>query len=96
MSTLKLIVFIVIGVTIMCTSIQENHGMQAPKIMLGIDVLVQEKTDLIAGKRVGLITNATGMTSDLKSTIDALNEIPAVKLTALFGPEHGVRGDIAR
>jgi len=60
----------------------------------GIDVLLEKRLDLIKGKKVGLITNQTGTTSTLKSTIDALNELPDVDLVALFGPEHGVRGDI--
>lgn len=60
----------------------------------GIDVLLKKQLDLIRGKRVGLITNQTGYTSELKTTIDALNELPDVKLIALFGPEHGVRGDV--
>ncbi len=49
---------------------------------------------MLQGKRVGLITNPTGVDSQLKSTVDILNEAPGVKLVALYGPEHGVRGDI--
>ena len=60
----------------------------------GIDVLIEKQRNLIDGKRLGLITNPTGITSQFKSTIDALNEVPGAKLIALFGPEHGVRGDI--
>jgi uncharacterized protein YbbC (DUF1343 family) len=56
--------------------------------------LLQEKLALLDGKRVGLITNPTGVTSDLTSTIDALDALKNVKLVALFGPEHGVRGDV--
>lgn len=62
---------------------------------LGIDVLLEENLALLTGKRVGLITNPTGVTSDYKSTIDVLNDHPQVDLKALFGPEHGVRGDFA-
>ncbi len=60
----------------------------------GIDVLLEKRLDLIKGKRIGLITNQTGITSALKSAIDALYELSDVHLVALFGPEHGVRGDI--
>ncbi|MGH7454943.1 MAG: exo-beta-N-acetylmuramidase NamZ family protein, partial [bacterium] len=59
----------------------------------GIEVLVSQYQYLIEGKRVGLITNPTGVTSDLASTIDVLHNLPNVRLVALFGPEHGVRGD---
>jgi len=66
----------------------------APKVKTGIEVLRADGFKLLAGKRVGLITNPTGVDSKLKSTIDILNEVPNVKLVALFGPEHGVRGDM--
>ena len=64
------------------------------KIKLGVDVLLASRIDLVKGKRVGLITNATGLTSDFESTIDVLYRQPEIKLVALFGPEHGIRGDI--
>lgn len=59
----------------------------------GIEVLAEENFAPLRGKRVGLITNPTGVDNSLKSTIDILNEAPDVELTALFAPEHGVRGD---
>lgn len=65
-----------------------------PPVKPGIDVLIDKQFSLIKGKNLGLITNPTGITRQFKSTIDALNDIPGVKLVALFGPEHGVRGDI--
>ena len=67
---------------------------QKIKIMTGIEVLKQTKFKAIEGKRVGLITNPTGVDNNLKSTIDILHEAPNVNLVALYGPEHGVRGDV--
>ncbi len=64
------------------------------KVNLGIDVLEKRDFDILANKRVGLITNQTGVNNNLKSTIDILHEAPNVELVALFGPEHGVRGDV--
>lgn len=64
-----------------------------PKVKLGIDVLRERNFDILRGKRVGLITNPTGVAGDLKSTVDLLFKAPGVQLVALFGPEHGVRGD---
>lgn len=58
-------------------------------IKLGIDN-IDKYLDFFKGKRVGLITNPTGLTSDCVSTIDFLKE--KVNLVALFSPEHGVRG----
>lgn len=60
----------------------------------GIEVLRDSDFAQLRGKRVGLITNPTGVDNSLKSTIDILKEAPEVELVALFAPEHGVRGDI--
>ncbi len=65
-----------------------------PKVKPGIEVLRENNFDILKGKRVGLITNPTGVDNDLRSTIDILHESPEVNLVALFAPEHGVRGDI--
>ena len=64
------------------------------KIKTGIEVLKDQNFKILEGKRVGLITNPTGVDNNLKSTIDILNEAPNVNLVALYGPEHGVRGDV--
>lgn len=59
----------------------------------GIEVLLEERLDLLRGKRVGLVTNPTGVDRRLRSAVDLLARHPEVELVALFGPEHGVRGD---
>lgn len=64
------------------------------RVQTGIEVLKAENFKPLEGKRVGLITNPTGVDNDLKSTIDIFFEAPNVNLTALYAPEHGVRGDI--
>lgn len=71
-----------------------QNGMGAQRVKTGIDVLRESKFKILQGKRVGLITNPTGVDSQLKSTVDILNEAAGVKLVALYGPEHGVRGDV--
>ncbi len=65
----------------------------AQPVLPGIDVLRERGFDVLQGKRVGLITNPTGVDAHLISTIDILRNAPGVRLVALFGPEHGVRGD---
>ncbi|MDD4656675.1 MAG: DUF1343 domain-containing protein [Bacteroidales bacterium] len=65
----------------------------AQQVLPGIEVLKRDNFKILEGKRVGLITNPTGFDNSLKSTIDILYEAPNVNLVALFGPEHGVRGD---
>ncbi len=64
------------------------------KVNTGIEVLRSQNFKILEGKRVGLITNPTGVDSNLKPTIDILHEAVNVNLVALFGPEHGVRGDV--
>ena len=66
----------------------------AAQVLPGIEVLKQNEFEGLRGKRVGLITNPTGIDNSLRSTIDILHAAPEVKLAALFAPEHGVRGDI--
>lgn len=63
------------------------------KVKTGIEVLRNRNYDILKNKKVGLVTNPTGVDSDLKSTIDILYEAEAVNLVALYGPEHGVRGN---
>ncbi|HEU0014228.1 MAG TPA: DUF1343 domain-containing protein, partial [Longimicrobium sp.] len=60
----------------------------------GIEVLLRDSLHLVRGKRVGLITNHTAITSDGRSDIDVLHRHPEVRLVALFGPEHGLRGNV--
>ena len=68
------------------------NGLRNGKVETGIDVLQAEKFRSLAGKRVGLITNQSGLASDGRRTIDLLYHAPGVKLTALFSPEHGLEG----
>lgn len=63
-------------------------------VKTGLEVLVESDFAVLQGKRVGLVTNPTGVDRSLNSTVDILYNAPNVSLVALFGPEHGVRGDI--
>lgn len=60
---------------------------------IGIDVFLNKHAKQFKGKRVGLVTNLTGVNKQLESTIDLLYRHPDIQLTALYGPEHGIRGD---
>jgi len=62
-------------------------------VRVGADVLMKEQFPLIKGKRVGLVTNHTALLADGTHLADALIAHGDVRLTALFGPEHGIRGD---
>ena len=65
------------------------------RVRLGIEVLLTDSAHLVRGKRVGLITNHSGITPDGRSSIDLLHRARDVRLTALFAPEHGIRGQAA-
>ncbi len=65
----------------------------ASRVRTGLEVLLESRLDLVKGKRVGLIVNPTGVDSRLRSGVDLLKAAAGVNLVALYGPEHGVRGD---
>ena len=65
-----------------------------PVVKTGIEVLRDRGFDILIGKRVGLVTNPSGVDRHLNSTVDILYNAPGVRLVALYGPEHGVRGDV--
>ena len=60
----------------------------------GLEVLLRDSAHLVRGKRVGFLTNQTAVTSTGQSGIDLLHASPEVKLVALYGPEHGLRGGV--
>jgi uncharacterized protein YbbC (DUF1343 family) len=63
-------------------------------VVPGLEVLLRDSLHLVRGRRVGLITNHTAVTREGRSAIDLLHEHPHVRLVALFGPEHGIRGTV--
>ncbi len=67
--------------------------MKSNRIKLGVDVFLDDRVGLFKGQRVGLITNQTGVSSSSESTAELFNNHPGIDLVALFGPEHGMRGD---
>ena len=66
---------------------QESH-MNGKGVVLGVENLLQNHLDLIKGKRVGLMTNPSGVDRNLRSTVDLLFKHPDINLTALFGRER--------
>ncbi len=62
-------------------------------VRTGADILVSERLGDVKGKRVGLVCNHTTRLKDGRHLADVLHETPGISLVALFGPEHGIRGD---
>lgn len=71
-----------------------GYGASA-KVSNGLEVFLDQHTDLVKGKRVGLLTNQTGVNSNMKASVDLLKADPRINLVVLFAPEHGIRGNIA-
>jgi uncharacterized protein YbbC (DUF1343 family) len=65
---------------------------QPAEVLPGVEVLLRDHAADLAGKRVGILTNPTGVTRSLESTIDAVRSMPGVEVVRLFSPEHGLRG----
>ncbi len=61
-------------------------------VLPGVEVLARDFAGDLAGKRVGILTNPTGVDSNLNSTIDVVRGLKGVKVVRLFSPEHGLRG----
>jgi uncharacterized protein YbbC (DUF1343 family)/CubicO group peptidase (beta-lactamase class C family) len=73
-----------------------KSGIGEHPVLTGLDVLKRDGFKQLKGRRVGLITNHTGLDRDGKRTIDLLHDADGVKLVALFSPEHGIVGALDR
>jgi len=71
----------------------QTREIDGPSVTLGDDVFATETWRELRGRRVGIVTNQTGVTSELESIVDAVRRNPAISLRALYAPEHGLRGD---
>ncbi len=65
---------------------------KAAKVKTGADVLIEKELDLVKGRHLGIITNHTALLSNGVHLVDTLSHLKDVKILALFGPEHGIRG----
>ncbi len=96
-NVLKIVVALVAFAVVLpsCTAgAQQECTAKKEVVKTGIDVLEANGFKQLQGKRIGLVTNPSGVNNKLVSTVDVLANAPGVELVALYGPEHGVRGDI--
>lgn len=77
-----------------CNAQKTETAQSAPVVKTGIEVLRDNGFAELQGKKVGLLTNPSGIDRELNSTIDILHNAEGVELVRMFAPEHGVRGDI--
>ena len=81
-------------ILLLATIFLTSLTLSAQTVKTGVEVLRDRDFDVLKGKRVGLVTNPSGVDRNLVSTIDILHSALEVELVALYGPEHGVRGDV--
>lgn len=81
---------VVLAVVVIMAALEEAEG----RVYTGLEVFLARHLNLVKGKRVGLVTNPTGVDGGLRSTIDLLKANKHVNLVALFAPEHGIRGNV--
>lgn len=101
-SRLLIIGFAILGACLLAGAAVDSHriagravqSVGARRVQTGIDVLEAENFAPLRGKRVGVITNQTGVDSAGRRTIDLLTNAPGVKLVAIFSPEHGIAGKL--
>ena len=64
------------------------------QVKLGLERLLEERADTIRGARVGLVCNQASVDHQFDHAADIFDRHPDVNLRALFGPQHGIRGDV--
>jgi len=77
---------------------RENQTLARSKalqpVRLGVEKLLKEKVELVSGARIGLICNQASVNHEYEHAADLFHEQAGIELKALFGPQHGIRGDV--
>ena len=94
MNMRKLFALLVISLCVLVCNSSKATAVVRKEVQLGVEVLEELDFKGLVGRRVGLVTNPSGVDRKLRSTVDILFNAPGVNLVALYGPEHGVRGDV--
>ena len=81
-----------LGSTCIQTSFRATIMKPAMSVIIGLERLIEDESDCIRGKRLGLIANPTSVDRSLEHSANRLNDCSEARLVALFGPEHGLRG----
>lgn len=80
--------------TFYCLLSEILFSMNSPEVKVGLDVFLVNNLSKLEGKRVGIITNQTGIASSGEHIVDILSSIDGLSIGALYAPEHGIRGDL--
>ncbi|WP_329624353.1 DUF1343 domain-containing protein [Streptomyces sp. NBC_01255] len=82
----------VVAATASTTAAATASGQDHGRVRTGFERLAADGYALLAGERVGVVTNPTGVTADARHVVDVMHADERVDLVAVFGPEHGFRG----
>ena len=93
-AAISAIIILLAGVIAPASGADRKKSSAKKEVVPGVEVLEKRGFPGLKGKNVGLVTNPSGVDRNLRSTVDILFNAPGVNLVALFGPEHGVRGDV--
>jgi uncharacterized protein YbbC (DUF1343 family) len=95
--SIAIISVLAVAIIILAPSCKNEKDVVLPykqkNVVPGIEVFLKSHLDTVKGKRVGLVTNQTGVDSNLESVVDIFHDNQEINLVALYGPEHGVRGN---
>ncbi len=69
-----------------------SEEVSSPAVQTGLEAFLASPPEIVKGKRIGLVTNQSGLTATGERNIDAIGKIQGVKITAIFSPEHGISG----
>ena len=93
-AAISAIIILMAGAIAPASGAERKKSSAKKEVVPGVEVLEKRGFPGLKGKNVGLVTNPSGVDRNLRSTVDILFNAPEVNLVALFGPEHGVRGDV--
>ncbi|MGB9835246.1 MAG: exo-beta-N-acetylmuramidase NamZ family protein [Candidatus Saccharicenans sp.] len=95
LTSAALLVFLLISLAVLgcCSRPAGEKPQEGAVVKPGVEVFLEKHLDLVAGKKVGLITNPSGVNRRLESTAWLFKQNPKINLVSLYGPEHGVRGN---
>jgi uncharacterized protein YbbC (DUF1343 family) len=83
---------VLVSFSLIVAFVVNTRQVKENSVIPGIEILAAERLDMLRGKRIGLITNHTGVDRNLRRDIDILKSLPETELVALFSPEHGIEG----
>jgi uncharacterized protein YbbC (DUF1343 family) len=82
-------------VQVRLSNVPSSEGSERGKrIKLGVEKLLGEQIHLLRGARIGLVCNQASVNHSFRHVADLFHEHPDINLTTLFGPQHGIRGDV--